>query len=413
MSEDDIDEQPETDAEDGDSPRVFRPRRALPTDVVRPTRAEVNLSHLRHNLHLLRRTTQVPIWGVLKADAYGHGAKAVGRTLERAGMDGICVALVEEGVELREAGLTCPILVMGGYYGDAYRELSHFGLTPVLVDRGQVEALGKAAKAAGVRTSVHVKLDTGMGRLGVREDEWPTFANAIGSASALELGGVMTHFACADDPNPAAVAEPLEAFARGIRQLARCGLPSAPTHAAGSAAMLRSRETHLSLVRPGIALFGVDPLPRSVPRLVTPGDIGQLKPVMSVHSRIVALRRLRPGDAVGYGGTFRATRASVVGTIPIGYADGLDRALSNRGAVLVRGMRAPILGVVSMDMTTIDVTDVPGAEIGDDVVLLGSQRYGERTGTITAEEIAEWMGSIAWEALTNISRRVPRFYRQP
>lgn len=410
---DDALEDDDGSAEDGDIPRVFRPRRALPTDVVRPTRAEVNLSHLRHNLHVLRRVTDVPIWGVLKADAYGHGAKAVGRTLERAGMNGICVALVEEGVELREAGLTCPILVMGGYYGDAYRELSHFDLTPVLVDRGQVEALGKAAAAGGTRASVHVKLDTGMSRLGVRPDEWPAFLDALRGATALGLTGVMTHFARADDPDPLALAEPLAAFGRGIAELARRGLPAAPTHAAGSAAILRSREAHLSLVRPGIALFGVDPLPSGVPWLTDPGLAGQLKPVMSVHSRIVASRRLRAGDAVGYGGTFRVARSTDLATIPIGYADGLDRALSNRGAVLVRGQRAPIVGVVSMDMTTIDVTDVPGAEIGDDVVVLGSQKYGDRTDTIRAEEIAQWMGSIAWEALTNISRRVPRFYRQP
>src|SRR6478735_8004422 len=225
---DDALEDDDGSAEDGDIPRVFRPRRALPTDVVRPTRAEVNLSHLRHNLHVLRRVTDVPIWGVLKADAYGHGAKAVGRTLERAGMNGICVALVEEGVELREAGLTCPILVMGGYYGDAYRELSHFDLTPVLVDRGQVEALGKAAAAGGTRASVHVKLDTGMSRLGVRPDEWPAFLDALRGATALGLTGVMTHFARADDPDPLALAEPLAAFGRGIAELARRALAAAP-----------------------------------------------------------------------------------------------------------------------------------------------------------------------------------------
>jgi len=412
MSEDETGEQYEPSVEDGDSPRVFRPRRALPTDVVRPTRAEVNLSHLRHNLHVLRRVTKTPIWGVLKADAYGHGAKAVGRTLERAGMDGICVALVEEGVELREAGLTCPILVMGGYYGHAYRELSHFDLTPVLVDRGQVELLDRESSAAGVPSRMHVKLDTGMGRLGVREPEWPRFAQAVRAARALELGGVMTHFALADDPSPSALAAPLLAFGRGLEVLRREGLPDVPTHGAGSAALLRSREAQLSIVRPGIALFGVDPLPAVVPRVAGATGAG-LRPVMSVHSRIVALRRIEVGETVGYGGTFRARRPTEVATIPIGYADGLDRSLSNRGAILVRGRRAPIVGVVSMDMTTVDVTDVPGASIGDEVVLLGSQRYGEQTATITAEEIAEWMGSIAWEVLTNISRRVPRFYRQP
>lgn len=412
MSEDEFGEEDALGREDGDIPRVFRPRRALPTDVVRPTRAEVNLSHLRHNLHVLRRVTKSPVWGVLKADAYGHGAKAVGRTLERAGMDGICVALVEEGVELREAGLTCPILVMGGYYGHAYRELSHFDLTPVLVDPGQVEQLARETSAAGVTSRVHIKLDTGMGRLGVREDEWPRFADAMIAARSLQLSGVMTHFALADDRDLEALNAPLAAFSRGLAVLREHGLPEAPTHAAGSAAILRSSDAHLSMVRPGIALFGVDPLPASVPRLPGMAE-GSLRPVMSVHSRIVATRHIRPGETVGYGGRFRATRPTDVATIPIGYADGLDRSLSNKGAVLVRGRRAPILGVVSMDMTTIDVTDIAGAGIGDDVVVLGSQKYGESSATICAEEIAEWMGSIAWEVLTNISRRVPRFYRQP
>lgn len=412
MQSGEADEEDALGREDGDIPRVFRPRRALPTDVVRPTRAEVNLSHLRHNLRVLRRVTKSPIWGVLKADAYGHGAKAVGRTLERAGMDGICVALVEEGVELREAGLTCPILVMGGYYGHAYREFSHFGLTPVLVDPGQVQQLARETSAASATSRVHIKLDTGMSRLGVREEEWPRFAQAMLAAPSLALSGVMTHFALADDRDPEALAAPLSAFARGLQVLRQHGLSDAPTHAAGSAAILRSAEAHLSLVRPGIALFGVDPLPRGV-RRVLDSAAGALRPVMSVHSRIVATRRIRPGETVGYGGRFRATRPTEVATIPIGYADGFDRSLSNKGAVLVRGRRAPILGIVSMDMTTVDITDIPGAGIGDDVVVLGSQKYGEHSATISAEDIAEWMGSIAWEVLTNISRRVPRFYRQP
>lgn len=398
----------------GDLSRVFRPRRALPTDVVRPTRAEVDLAALRHNLRVLRRVTAgVPIWGVLKADAYGHGAKAVARTLERAGMDGVCVALVEEGVELREAGISCPILVMGGYYGPASRELAHFGLTPVLVDQGQVERLSRELDPdIATQLEVHLKLDTGMGRLGVRRQEWGGFAEALRRSSNLKLSGLMTHFACADDSDPAALNAPMSAFADACQLFQQKNLQGFRRHAANSAAVLRSRSSHFELVRPGVALYGVDPLPKGAPRVETLPQAGRLRPVMSVSSRIVALRQLQVGDGVGYGQQFIAQRPTVVGTVPIGYADGLSRSLSGRGALLVRGRRAPIAGIVSMDMTTVDVTDLPGVAVGDEAMLLGSQSFDGRTETITAEEIAGWMGSIAWEVLTNISRRVPRFYRE-
>ncbi len=397
----------------GDLPRVFRPRRALPTDVVRPTRAVVDLGHLRHNLRVLERVARgVPVWGVLKADAYGHGAKAVARTLERAGMPGVCVALVEEGVELREAGISCPILVMGGYYGPAFRELSHFQLTPVLVDSGQVESLARAASAQGERIGVHLKVDTGMGRLGVRHKEWAAFARDVAERSALHMSGLMTHFACADHADQGALIQPLKAFEEASAVFRKAGLPVACRHAANSAALLRGPESHFQLTRPGVALYGVDPLAAGAPRAFAQEEVGRLRPVMSVTSRIVAMRDLEPGAAVGYGSRFVAERPTRIGTVPMGYADGLTRALSHRGCLLVRGRRAPIAGVVSMDMTTIDVTDVPGASIGDEVVLLGSQSHGEDSDTITAEEIATWMGSIAWEVLTAISRRVPRFYRQ-
>ncbi len=397
----------------GDLPRVFRPRRALPTDVVRPTRAEVDLGHLRHNLRVLQRVAgPVPIWGVLKADAYGHGAKAVARTLERAGMPGVCVALVEEGVELREAGIGCPILVMGGYYGPAYRELSHFRLTPVLVDRGQVEALARAARAEGQRIDVHAKVDTGMGRLGVRETEWRGFAQSFVEARELRLSGFMTHFACADHAAGDVLDAPLSAFERAERVFRDAGIEVTGRHAANSSALLRSRASHFEMARPGLALYGVDPLEAAAPRAEPPGDVGRLRPVMSVRSCVVALRDLAAGDTVGYGARFTATRPTRIATVPMGYADGLTRGLGARGCLVVRGRRAPIAGVVSMDMTTIDVSDIPGVEIGDDVVLLGSQKFGADSATISAEEIASWTGTIPWEVLTNISRRVPRFYRQ-
>lgn len=412
--------EPDVDAHDPDDPpRVLRPRRALPTDVVRPTRAEVNLAHLRHNLHVLRHVAgSTPIWAVLKADGYGHGAKAVARTLERAGVDGICVALVEEGVELREAGISVPVLVMGGYYGSAFRELVHHDLTVVLHDVGQVESFSQDIRRSELdRVRAHLKVDTGMGRLGLRPAEWERAAKWLASHPEIELDGLMTHFANADLPEKDVLDAPLELFEEATQVLARHGVEPRRRHAANSAALLRGK-AHFDLVRPGIALFGVDPLAGSpFGHSLPPELLGKLRPVMSVHSKVVAVRELAVGDAVGYGSTWRAPRPSRIAAVPMGYADGLSRALSNRGHMLVRGRRAPFVGVVSMDMTTIDVTDVPGARVGDDVVVLGAQSSEDKTPAgalhdeISATEIALSAGTISWEVLTTVSRRVPRFYR--
>jgi alanine racemase len=395
-------------------PRVFRPERALPTDVVRPTRAVVDLDHLRHNLHVLRQLEPaMPLWAVLKADAYGHGSKAVARTLERAGVDGICVALVEEGVELREAGIKAPILVMGGYYGDAYGELIHHRLTVVLQDAGQLEALALAVRRHGhAPFAAHLKVDTGMARLGVRERDWPRFVSALSQNREIFFEGLMTHLARADDEGDEALSEPLEAFERATRLFAAAGHTPQVRHAANSAAYLR--RVHFGLARPGIALFGVSPFVGSLPASLGPEArqaLSRLRPVMSLVSRVVAIRDLEPHDPVGYGGTFRAARPTRVATVPMGYADGLPRALSNLGEMLVRGRRAPIVGTVSMDMTTLDVTCIPEAALGDEVLLLGGREGPAGEHAPTALELAEQARTIPWEILTNISRRVPRFYR--
>jgi alanine racemase len=400
---------------EGELPRVHRPRRALPTDVVRPTRAEVHLSHLRHNLALLKKASRgIPIWAVLKADGYGHGAKAVGRTLERAGVDGICVAMVEEGVELREAGIALPILVMGGYYGDAFRELLHQRLTPVLSDVGQVTALQQAARFAEMGPiPCHLKVDTGMARLGTRPADLPKLLETVTDCTALAVEGLMTHLANADVADAQALTEPLRLFGEARAAFAKAGIQPTRIHAANSAALLRDSATHFNLVRPGIALFGVDPiadLPRDMTKNVGLG--GRFKPTMSVHSRVVSMRHIEAGDSVGYGGTFVAARPTIVATVPMGYADGLPRLVSNRGEVLLRGRRVPIIGNVSMDMTMIDVTDAAGASTGDEVVFLGHQKGPLGEGTISPEELAKICDSIPWEVLTNISRRVPRFYRE-
>ncbi|MEY4547699.1 MAG: hypothetical protein RL685_3894 [Pseudomonadota bacterium] len=392
------------------APRVLTPRRAAPADSVRPTRAEISLSHLRHNLTELARIAGSPVWSVLKADAYGHGAKAVARTLERAGSRGICVALIEEGIELREAGVVAPILVMGGHYGNAWPELLRHELTPVLSRMDQVRSLAEEVRErGGAAHGVHIKVDTGMARLGVPLAELESFAEVLCQHPELRPEGLMTHFASAES-DAEFVELQLDRFERATRQLEQLGLRFRVRHAANTAALLTHPRARLDLVRAGIGLFGMAP---GVHVVTTPGvAAAALRPVMRVRSEVISLRTLGVGASVGYGATFRATRESRIATLPMGYGDGLSRALSNRGQVLVRGRRAPIVGAVSMDLTSVDVTDIPGVTIGDEVVLLGSQDGPCGSDTLSAEEIAAHTGSIAWEVLTGISRRVPRFYRE-
>ena len=387
-------------------PRIFRPQRALPADAVRPTRAEVNLASLRHNLRVVERAAGGrPVWAVLKADGYGHGSKAVARTLERAGASGICVALLEEGVELREAGIRVPILVTGGYFGRAWGELIRHDLTPVLHDLGQVEAIAAEVRfSESAPLSVHVKIDTGMSRLGVTPAELPRLVETLARHTEVRVGGLMTHFSSADSGDLGSIEQQLDRFDEATQALAAHGILPSVRHAANSAAVFSCARAALDLVRPGIALFGVEP---------RPGAEKALRPVMRVRSEIIALRDVPVGVRVGYGGTWVASRPSRIATVPIGYADGLVRALSNRGALLVRGRRAPIAGAVSMDMTMIDVTDVPGAALGDECCALGTQKGPLGEDSIGAAELARELGTIPWEILTNVSRRVPRFYREP
>jgi alanine racemase len=382
---------------------------------VRPTRAEINLEALRHNLRVARRHAgDARVWAVLKADAYGHGAPAVARTLERAKIDGFCVALLEEAVELREAGIVAPILVMGGHYGNAHDEVVARSLTPVVHDLGQAEAFARLVRSGETPgpVEVHLKVDTGMARLGVTMKALPDLAARLAQMPEIRVRGLMTHLACADAPSDAETAEQMLRFDEATAQLVRHGIRPDVRHAANSAALLRATalepgRARLDAVRPGIALFGVSP---SVDGHALAAD---LKPVMRVRTEVVALREVDEGSPVGYGGTWKAPRRARIATLPMGYADGLSRRLGNRGHVLVRGARAPIVGAVSMDMTMVDVTDVPGASVRDEVVVLGSQEGPQGRASIGADEIAGHADTIAWEVLTSVSRRVPRFYREP
>jgi alanine racemase len=394
--------------EERPSVRVLKPRRAAPSDAVRPTRAEINLEALRLNLRAVKRhAAGAKVWAVLKADAYGHGAPAVARTLERAGADGFCVALLEEGVELREAGIVAPILVMGGYYPGAHQEVLARNLTPVVYDVGQIEAFAKLARAGDVESPVraHLKVDTGMARLGVTMQALPTLAAALRDFPEVEISGLMTHLACADG-GAEATTEQMVLFDEATALLARHGVRPPVRHAANSAALFHE-EARLDAVRPGIAIFGVSPRVNEKPLA------DDLRLVMRVRTEIVSVRDLPEGSPVGYGAMWKTKRASRIATIPMGYADGLSRSLTNVGHVLVRGKRAPIVGAVSMDMTMIDVTDVQGAQLRDEVVVLGAQEGPLGKDAITADEIASAIGTIPWEVLTAVSRRVPRFYREP
>lgn len=399
------------------SVRVLKPRRAAPEAAVRPTRAEIDLAALRHNLRALRRVAgPARIWSVLKADGYGHGAPAVARTLERAGVDGVAVALLEEAIELRDAGIRAPILVMGGYYGDAYEELLAHDLVPVVYHEGHFDALARATRTRGLsdRVHVHLKVDTGMGRLGVAPGALPALLEYAAGFPQIQVDGLMTHLACADvagDEGTDSIREQLTVFERARAVVSAHGLSPRYVHASNTAGLLRaSIDAKLDAVRPGIALFGV------APGATTDRVPVELRPTLKLRSEIVALRTIEPGTGIGYGSTWRASRKSIVATVPVGYADGLPRSISEgnaNGSMLVRGKRAPIVGVLSMDLATIDVTDVPGARLRDDVVALGTQRGPHGEDTITVEELAQKAGLIPWDVMTSISRRVPRFYREP
>jgi alanine racemase len=372
-----------------------------PASPIRPTEARVDLEALAHNHRLLRveMGPRVGILAVVKADAYGHGAVPIARLLEGLGVFGFGVATVEEGVELREAGLRSRILVLGAAFGRDHAEVVARDLTPVVGDPGDVARFAEAAHGAGrVRFGVHVKVDTGMTRLGVEAGELEPFLRLCARHPAIRVDGLATHFAVADEKDPAGTDLQLARFVACLDRARAMGADPQLIHAANSAAALRFPRTRFDLVRTGLALYG------SVPSRFVP-DPGLL-PVLSLTTRINAIRHVPAGTGVSYGWTARLDRPSVVATLPLGYADGYPRSASNRAQVLVRGRRAPLVGTVCMDLCMVDVTDVPGVEVGDAVTLLG--RDGE--ASIAPGELAAWAGGIVYEITSGLSRRVPRTY---
>ncbi len=362
------------------------------------TWAEIDLHALEHNYYALRSNLApgCRFVGVVKANAYGHGALRVARRLERLGAEYLAVACLSEAIELREGGVTAPILILGGTPGAFAPELLRYDLTQTVFDLPTASAYSQAAQAAGKALRVHIKADTGMGRLGFVGPRRVEDILAVCALPGLEAEGLFTHFSDADGSEEYAMAQFTD-FLDLKAALADRGLTLKIYHCAASAAMLHYPCTHLDMVRPGIALYGCYPDEGSV-GLDGPG----LTPVMTLKSRVAAVRDLSAGSCVSYGRTRVLGRESRVAVLPIGYADGLHRGLSNRMEVLFPSGRAPILGRICMDLCMVDVTDLPDVKPGDVAQIFGPE--------LPVEEKSDTLGTISYELLTAIAPRVPRVY---
>mgnify|MGYP003766480123 CR=1 FL=1 len=369
--------------------------------MVRPTHAQIDLDAIEFNLRQVRRVVgpDVKICPAVKADAYGHGAVEVSRTVLGAGAEMLSVAFIEEAAELRDAGITAPIMLLQPAFPEQIPEIVRLDITATVCDMGFARELSHQSQAAGKRTRVHLKVDTGMGRVGVQPEIAPVIAADLADLPGIELEGIFTHFPSADEEDLSFTHEQVEEFGRIVEAVEAAGIRVPLRHAANSAGLLNCPNSYFNMVRPGIMLYGLYDS-AYVSREV------ELRQSITLRSRIAFLKELPPSRSVGYGRTYTTARPTIVATVPIGYADGYNRRMSNRGHVLVRGARVPIIGRVCMDQTMIDVTDVPGVSVGDEVVIYGRQGDLE----ITMEEVEEILGTISYEIVCAISKRVPRVY---
>ena len=370
----------------------------------RPTTAVTDLETLASNLRSIRDFLgpQTKCLAVVKANAYGHGAVECARRLSREGIEWFGVALPEEGVELRRAGIEEPVLVLGGFWHGQEQMILDNGLTAVVFDAEHAELLDAASATRRITANYHVKIDTGMGRLGVRHDRAGKLAETLKRYSNIRLDGLMSHFPAADDVKHREFTElQIERFERAVEDFRRVGFDPTYLDIANSPGTFGFPSSRLGMVRLGGVLYGLtgDVLP---PEAAAPN----VRPVLSLVSQIAHIKTIPKGEAIGYGRTFETKRESRIAVIPIGYADGYVRSISNNGRVIVGDGFAPIVGRISMDWTLIDVTDMAGAEPGAEVVLIGSA--GEKQ--IRAEELAHRSGTISYEITCGISDRVNREY---
>ncbi len=340
---------------------------------------------------------------VVKANAYGHGAIECAQVLEReAQADWFGVALIEEGIELREVGITKPILCLGGFWHGQEEAVITHDLTSVIHRFDQAEELNAQAKKINRIINCHVKVDTGLGRLGIPFSEFPEFLHAFKQCTNLSIDGLLTHFAEADEIDSTFTNTQIHTYEEALKMMHELGFNPTYQHLSNSAGIHSHPNAWGNLARAGATLYGFT---RDV--IAPQPEPFEVKPVLSLHSRIVHLKTVNAGTPLGYGRTYLTKRESRIATLPIGYADGLRRAHSNLGQVILRGKFAPIVGRISMDLTIVDVTDVPDVELGDEVILIG-----EKNGLkITAEDLAEQIDTISYEIACSLTNRVPRMYR--
>ncbi len=373
----------------------------------RPTYAEIDLSALKHNYGLIRSSIprETEILAVVKADAYGHGFMDISRELETFGVNAFGVAFLAEGIQLRKSGSDKPILLLGGIYPGQERKCIGFNLSTVIFTLEQAQALNQAASSGKLfrRAQVHLKIDTGMGRLGIPYADVPRLLVELKKLPNIALEGVISHFASADELDESGrcfTQLQAERFAWVLSEVRTAGFNPRYIHIANSAAALLHDIPGCNLIRPGIAMYG------ALPSADFQGKL-DLKPVMRLKSQIAMLKWVDPGTTVSYARRFTAGQRTLIASVPVGYADGYPRALTNRGEVLIRGQRAGVAGTVCMDWIMLDVTGVEGVAVGDTVTLMGPDGSG---GCIHAEELAAWADTIPYAIFCGISKRVPRVY---
>ena len=364
----------------------------------RPTRIRVDLDTLTFNLRSIRAHVGVPVMAIVKANAYGHGLVPVAQHLQEQGVEQLGVAFVEEGIALRQAGITVPILVLGGIFGRQVAQFIAHDLEITVSSLDKLRQVEAAVEALGRKAVIHLKIDTGMERIGVHSYSARTFIEAAVASRWCVLKGLYSHLACADDPSSPMTLQQLERFLEACAHIERIGAPMPLRHLANSGGVLHFPETRLDMVRPGILLYGVLPDPASQ-RTV------DVRPVMSLTSQVVYFKVVKAGNPVSYGATWAPVDDTRVVTVPIGYGDGYPRALSSRGEVLIRGHRYPIVGRICMDQFMVDIGQ-DSAWNEDEVVLIGSQGGN----AITAEALAQAAGIIPYEVLVGLNERIPREY---
>ncbi len=365
----------------------------------RPTRASINLDNLKANFLALKASVDgdMKVMAVVKANAYGHGDTLVATALEKLGCDAFGVAMPKEGIRLREAGLKSPIVVLGGLFQSQEVESFTYDLTPVVFDIERARKIDKVAGDIGKTKRVHVKIDTGMGRLGILPSDVEGFFEEFKSFKNLELEGLMSHYSDMEVEDKSYSRGQLDLFLEVIEKVREMGFDPPLIHMSNSAAIVDFPQTDMNMIRAGLMLYGAYPARRFEDKIA-------LKQVMEFKSSIVQLKSLPAGSSVSYGREFVTEKKSLIAVVPAGYADGIPRRLSGRGEALVRGVRVPIVGAVCMDMTMLDVTGVKGVKCGDEVVFIGTQG----TELITALDVASAAGTISYEILCNINARVTR-----